>query len=1558
MIRDFDILAARIALQMGSATVRFSLRSLNQERAKLRSLSDEALVDLFTKYRAGLFGKNSKPRDFQSLVQRLIQLVTGSASAQQTHEMSKVVALGAEAFRRAPADLPPDTTLYPQQLRAAIALTQSCVVQMNTGEGKTYAILPAALALICRYGTCCIICANDYLAERDARRTLPFWSFFNVSVGLALDSSPESEWSKQIVYTTLSRYAFKVAQEEIERGPTRHPVHVSALLVDDADAVLLDGAFTDHSIVAHLKPELFDWDTALQLADLLVADEHIRSDKLRLQSILTIEGEEHLRKLVADRYQGETGYLLLRHSVELAYFSKYVAERDVHYVVEGDHVYPINNVTGQIERGVNPNWLASVRVMLGLPPTSLRVTQHRVQPASLFQEAPHISGISGTVKDDGLEYLFSYRLPAVIIEPRFPRRGKLLNDQVLKTRDEAIEHVSLLAQKAAAADRPVLIGTQTISEAEDVYRFITQDSDNGLQINLLTARNDGEAAAFYAQAGQSGTVTISTQLSGRGVDIRLSDSARSAGGLALISLGHADEPRHDRQFEGRAGRQGDPFSIVYILHLSDHLMSRFKGQRMEKMLNHLGLERGEAVVHSWVDKAVRNAQRKLRLHNFVMRRTSDETAVIESEARRIFRLWFDVTSADEADWALFVERTVTGFVSTQVDPVITDNQELSLDTSESLVAGIEQKLDSLSIGFSAIDLEGSTKDEASQLIRSGLTKQIQQTWEDADAVRAQFFAKLERQAERQEAEWTATREFLESEIRALMAAQVTQGAIDLEAEPAETPEAPQEHPIALFDYGWQDQTGNEDEPPDSWESIYSQACRRCSHLGREERAEDPLANALSSYQSIPGPENATRAARRRAGQMLSPDEVTLFQALAGRPPGSVAYWSLRACLAEHWEQVDATKFLVGQATMHPVDLMRQTRDRLDRINSMALGTVPLRILQSLLKATDPRLLDDLFVVPENSVNDDNPARARWREPLVPDGRRAGIAARSRDQAEELIARFFSVQFESIEGLSITPQKARKVLRQFLQNSPLPTLTTQIGVAEALHSWRELEEVFSTDRRTRADSQKLIREFLSFLCTHNLAAPLPWRIVVIQANLRSAILNLGRDTVALSVAGTIAFICAILLLMNVQIVAEMPRFSAGLGSMDQLAFGGLLQQGMIAAPIIFAILGGALLAGVLKPDKSLADHVDGLGGFLGWPICLSATIGMLYVGTTIDGPLDYVLQGGVAIAVLFLFNISKNSMIVIRRRTGIPLLSLWMVYSVGIVFASAIAAASSHPVSTLILLLVGVFIAIGWRQVNRIELLFIALRFRPDTAQADDQVVGRAVEGSAGMTPLVLGIAGVWSLGTPIAELLVPHVPSGGTLVPVSDIVGILIFFAVWETATLYRLGGRLNPRMWAKRISARRQVYKSSDGMDTLEAALRRTKFRLLLRESAYQAVLLGALLLAGHFIGLQGRIAEVPLVLWLLLIIVVVSREGEALALQVYGFLCNRATTTREVYEEVHEEDEDQRRAFLSHIGLALRKNILFFGTAFLLLLKVLTTVIDTVGVYDFFARFWDLVP
>ena len=532
------------------------------------------------------------------------------------------LAVGIAAFNRCPADLPTGSELYPEQIQAAMVLTQTAVLQMDTGEGKTYALLPAAFALSRKYGRVYVVCANSYLAFRDASRTKKYWDYVGLSINYCGKAIPhdDSKWQADVIYTTLDVLAFKSLKDDLNKSNYTSKIRHDVLIIDEIDAVLL-GSNQSYSIVQSVNSSIYDWNKALKYVENILVAEHISIDWSDNTAQLTVEGIRCLHDFFIDEHLSQNELARMRKAVETAYVAINMQENH-EYVIKNGSIVAVNQLTGELEYGIKHDWMIPLSLLIGTRTPDTTIVLHEITTRVLVNQFRHLTGMSGTAQEDIAEYYFSYNLPVTKILPRKARaKNESDKDAVYKTKNSAILEICRQAVNAIERRRPVLIGTQSIKDAIVVHRTLLQSLEENsicigdLQINLITGTDLSYAASIYENGGQCGSVIIATQIAGRGVDIRLSDEAKANGGIALLGLERAFESRQDKQFLGRVGRQGDPYSAKFFLSLEGDLLKKFCSEHLQPLLNTL-VDEVEVIENSLLTSAISSAQKRYRENSF------------------------------------------------------------------------------------------------------------------------------------------------------------------------------------------------------------------------------------------------------------------------------------------------------------------------------------------------------------------------------------------------------------------------------------------------------------------------------------------------------------------------------------------------------------------------------------------------------------------------------------------------------------------------------------------------------------------------------------------------------------------------------------------------------------------------------------------------------------------------------------------------------------------------------------------------------------------------------
>ena len=511
---------------------------------------------------------------------------------------------------------------YDVQLLAGIALVHGSIVEMQTGEGKTLvATLPLMLYALAGRGAH-LATVNDYLAKRDAEWMQPIFKALGLSVGI-VESEMDFEarrnaYAKDVTYGTAKEFGFdflkdRLMQRELKEGRINLGATLMGearsgdskllqrpywfVLVDEADNVLIDEARTPLIISSpdgemgereQRKAALFHF--ACKLADTMVEDVHYEYDPQKRSAELLGVGRSNVRASMRPRLVDSVSMLELYDSVELALRGKIAFIRDRHYVVRdkkdepGQEIVIIDEFTGRIAEG--RSWRdglhQAVEAKEGLEVKTGRGGHAaRITIQDLFARWPNLAGMTGTIATSAGEIGRTYDVGIAIVPTNRPAIRQRLKPTVFKSYDEKLHEIVRDIKDVHITGRPILVGTRSIDKSEDLSKILTSE---GLTHTVLNARNVASEAEIVAAAGGRNQITVSTNMAGRGTDIKLGDGVEELGGLHVICTELHDSARIDRQLVGRCGRQGDPGTWRQFLAVDDDILIEGYGPKRAKRI--------------------------------------------------------------------------------------------------------------------------------------------------------------------------------------------------------------------------------------------------------------------------------------------------------------------------------------------------------------------------------------------------------------------------------------------------------------------------------------------------------------------------------------------------------------------------------------------------------------------------------------------------------------------------------------------------------------------------------------------------------------------------------------------------------------------------------------------------------------------------------------------------------------------------------------------------------------------------------------------------------------
>ncbi|SDG06346.1 protein translocase subunit secA [Onishia taeanensis] len=604
------------------------------------------------------------------------------------------------------------------QMIGGLALNTGRIAEMKTGEGKTLvATLAVYLNALPAKGVH-VVTVNDYLARRDAEWMRPLYESLDLSVG-SIYSGQNSDEKRQsyacdITYGTNNEYGFDYLrdnmafslEDKVQRG-----LHFA--IVDEVDSILIDEARTPLIISGPVEENTELYKVVDRLATDLVRGEHSEDDEMpptgdfildekQKQVEITEEGHHKVEALLrGEGLLGEDDSLYAAQNLNLlqhmhsALRARHLYQRDIDYIIDDGQVVIVDEHTGRSMPG--RRWSEglhqAVEAKEGVTVQRESQTLASTTFQNYFRLYDKLSGMTGTADTEAFEFRQIYGLDVMVIPTNRPLIRRDQNDLVYMTAEEKFEAIIKDVQAETEAGRPVLVGTASIETSEYLAGLMRKA---GMSFNVLNAKQHQSEAQIIAQAGRPGAVTIATNMAGRGTDIMLGgsweaevaeldnpdeakveaikaawqerhDAVLAAGGLHVVGSERHESRRIDNQLRGRSGRQGDPGSTRFFLSLEDNLMRLFGSDRVQRLMQALGLERGEAIEHKMVSNAVERAQKKVEGRNFDIRKQLLEYDDVANDQRRvIYEQRNDILEAEE------VTENVLGIRDEVLDEAISD----------------------------------------------------------------------------------------------------------------------------------------------------------------------------------------------------------------------------------------------------------------------------------------------------------------------------------------------------------------------------------------------------------------------------------------------------------------------------------------------------------------------------------------------------------------------------------------------------------------------------------------------------------------------------------------------------------------------------------------------------------------------------------------------------------------------------------------------------------------------------------------------------------------------
>ena len=528
---------------------------------------------------------------------------------------------------------------FPVQLMGGIIMSQGRVAEMCTGEGKTLVCtLPCYLHALEGKGVH-VVTVNDYLSKRDCELMRPAYEFMGLTCGnITQDMDPQlrkEAYAKDITYITNNELGFDYLRDNMVTSldqMIQRPLHFC--LIDEVDSILIDEARTPLIISGPGQKSTDNYYVMAKLVPQLKKDEDYTIDEKQKTVAPTEAGVAKMEKLlhVDNLYDAEN--LELNHLFVQALRAQAMMERDRDYVVKDGEVVIVDEFTGRLMYGrrYSDGLHQAIEAKEGLEVQRESQTLATITFQNYFRMYAKLAGMTGTAKTEEQEFIKIYGLPVLQVPTNKPILRKDLPDVVFKTKAGKYRAVVKEVQRRHQTGQPMLIGTTSIEQSEELSHLLTQA---GIVHSVLNAKYHEREAMIVAQAGQKGQVTIATNMAGRGTDIQLGEGVAELGGLAIIGTERHESRRIDNQLRGRAGRQGDPGSSQFFLSLEDDLLRIFGGDNIKKFMEKMGLDDDEPINSKMVSNAIQKAQKRVEARNFDIRKYVLEYDDVMNQQRKV-----------------------------------------------------------------------------------------------------------------------------------------------------------------------------------------------------------------------------------------------------------------------------------------------------------------------------------------------------------------------------------------------------------------------------------------------------------------------------------------------------------------------------------------------------------------------------------------------------------------------------------------------------------------------------------------------------------------------------------------------------------------------------------------------------------------------------------------------------------------------------------------------------------------------------------------------------------
>ncbi|MEH6942016.1 preprotein translocase subunit SecA [Bacillus sp. JJ722] len=566
--------------------------------------------------------------------------------------------------------------MYPfsVQLMGGATLHDGNIAEMKTGEGKTLtSTMPVYLNAITGKGVH-VITVNEYLASRDATEMGELFGFLGLTVGLNLTGLSREEKQEayrcDVTYGTNNEFGFDYLRDNMvlyKEQMVQRPLHFA--VIDEVDSILIDEARTPLIISGSAQKSTQLYIQANAFIRTLTQETDYTYDEKTKGVQLTEDGINKAERAFRIDNLFDISHVALNHHINQALKAHVSMHNDVDYVVQEGEIIIVDQFTGRLMKGrrYSDGLHQAIEAKEGLDIQNESMTLATITFQNYFRMYEKLAGMTGTAKTEEEEFRNIYNMNVVVIptnrEITRDDRADLIYASMTGKFNAVVEDI----KQRYEAGQPVLVGTVAIETSELISQLLTKHK---IPHNVLNAKNHGREAEIILDAGKPGSITIATNMAGRGTDIKLGEGVKELGGLAVIGTERHESRRIDNQLRGRSGRQGDPGVTQFYLSMEDELMRRFGSDNMKNMMSRLGMDDSQPIQSKMVTKAVESAQKRVEGNNFDARKQLLQyDDVLRQQREIIYKQRFEVLDSEtlrdivERMIASSVERHVGAFTS-------------------------------------------------------------------------------------------------------------------------------------------------------------------------------------------------------------------------------------------------------------------------------------------------------------------------------------------------------------------------------------------------------------------------------------------------------------------------------------------------------------------------------------------------------------------------------------------------------------------------------------------------------------------------------------------------------------------------------------------------------------------------------------------------------------------------------------------------------------------------------------------------------------------------------